>query len=225
MFPGGVEVSFGIWEPFAAFGAGFLASLSPCVYPIIPLAIGVISSNAKDRKHGILLTLSFVLGLSVLYTALGFFAAFGGVFLGQMAGSGFLNLLIGIFAIVGALMFWNVVKMPSFAFASKLDKKIGFVGVFVMGMLSSVVASACTAPFLLGLLPYIASKQNVLWGGFLMVCFSLGLGSLFLGLGIFASLSLYMPKPGKWMKTVHGFSAWLLLIVGLYFVFNAGRLW
>ncbi len=225
MFPGVTEVSIRLWEPFASFGAGFLASLSPCVYPVIPISIGVISGSAKDKRHGIFLTLSFVAGMSFLYTVLGFFAAFSGVFLGRLAGSGMLNLLIGLFAVLGALSFWNVVKLPNFAISSGISSKVNLFGAFVMGMLSSVVASACTAPFLLGLLPYIASKQNVLWGGFLMLCFSFGISFLFLILGIFTSLAIYVPKPGKWMEWTHSFSGWILLCIGLYFVFNAGRLW
>ena len=84
------------------------------------------------------------------------------------------------------------------------------------------MAAPCTGPVLALLLFYVAQSGNVVWGATLTFVFALGLGLLFLVLGIFSGLLTSLPKPGRWMEWVKLIFGIGMILVGCYFLYQAG---
>ena len=101
----------------------------------------------------------------------------------------------------------------------------GILGAFMVGAASGLVASPCTSAVLLGLLTFVATTQSVVYGGFLLFAFSLGMGVLLLGIGTFSGMAAAMPKPGHWMNHVKKVLGFLMLGLAQYYLLKAGQVW
>lgn len=212
----------------AAFVGGMLISLTPCVYPVIPITVGYVGGRSQGSKgKGFFLSLSYVLGMAVTYAALGSAAALSGQVFGQAAASPIANIVVGNICILMALSMLDVFHLPVPAFLSGRAagrKHGGTLGAFALGLSSGFVMGPCTAPVLGSLLVYVGARQNVAFGTSLLFVFALGMGVLLLVAGTFTGLLATLPKPGKWTETIRkGFGIFLIL-VGEYFVLEAGRL-
>ena len=110
-----MEISGGIVDYIGAFGAGVLVSFSPCVYPVMPLTASYIAgANAGGtRTRAFLISLVYVLGMAIVYTALAVGAALTGKIFGQIQSSAWLHLVVGILLIVLALMMFDKIPMPA----------------------------------------------------------------------------------------------------------------
>jgi thiol:disulfide interchange protein DsbD len=213
---------------FAIYTAGFLVSLTPCVYPLIPIVIGYLGNQAGSKRHCILAALSYVLGLSLVYAALGVIAALTGKMFGDMTVNLYVYFGFGLLLLVmgGSMMDWYYLPVPRFLQpqVSQAGGKSSLITSFLIGASSGLVASPCTAPVMLGILIHIAAEKQVLSGALLMLIFSLGMNTLFLILGFSASLIRTLPRSGIWMVVIKKTMAFLILGSGLYFIFQAGRL-
>jgi len=210
----------------AVYGAGVLTSLTPCVYPIIPVVIGFLGSQKGSTRQKLLAALSYVAGLSLVYASLGMIAALSGSIFGALTVNPFVYLGFGVllFALGGNMMDWYVLPMPSFS-SAKNNNSLNFFGAFLFGMTSGLVASPCTAPVLAGLLVFVAAKKAVISGGLLMLTFALGLNTILLILGFFTGALSALPKSGGWMVLIKKALAFLIIAAGIYFVFKAGTLY
>jgi len=210
------------------FFGGILASLTPCVYPMIPVTVAYIGGRSGNSKsQGFFLSLSYVFGLAVTYAALGAIAALSGNMFGDMGQNPTIFILVGIIFVFFGLSMIDVFTIPTPAFLSGLQtKKVGsgFVGAFFLGMVAGLVASPCLTPVLGALLVFVAKKQNLVFGTTLLFTFGLGLGVLFMLLGTFAGLISSMPKSGRWMDWVKKGFAFLLIGCAAYFFFQAGKM-
>lgn len=209
----------------AVYVSGLLTSLTPCVYPILPIVVGYLGSREGGARGRLLAALAYVVGLSLVYTALGLAAALSGTLFGSVASNSWVYLAFGVLMLFlgGSMMDWYYIPMPNLpGLASESVKKSPVLGPFVMGLTSGTVASPCTAPVLGSLLFYVASKKAVLTGGLLMFTFSLGLSSMLLVIGFFAGSLL--PKSGAWMVRVKQALALVILGAGVYFIYTAGKL-
>jgi len=209
--------------PIAYFG-GVLASLTPCVYPMIPVVLGIIGASAVDKKTTALtLSASYALGLSIVYAALGIFASRTGGFFGEAATSPWSYLLFGNLCLM--LGFWMMewINLPLFSTGRASGRK-GHAGAFLTGMLSGAVAAPCTSPVLAGLLIYVSTTKDVILGGSMLFAFSLGMSTLLIAVGTFSGSIKALPKPGRWMGRVKKGLALLLLGFGEYFLLKAGGL-
>ncbi|MFA6449572.1 MAG: cytochrome c biogenesis protein CcdA [bacterium] len=214
----------------AAFLAGVLASLTPCVYPMIPITAAYIggSSAGGTRGRSALMAVFYVLGISVMYSALGATAAFTGRIFGTFASSPYINLaLANVFILLGLGMLDALtIPMPEFlANLGSKQKKGGFVGSFLLGMASGFVATPCTTPVVLAILTLVAKRQNVLYGTALLFSFSLGLSMLLVVVGIFAGSVASLPKSGEWMVKIKHIFGWLMIVCAEYFLIQAGKMW
>ncbi|NDD92007.1 hypothetical protein EBZ37_07985 [bacterium] len=99
------------------------------------------------------------------------------------------------------------------------------LGAFTLGASSGFIASPCTTPVLTAILAFIANTQSVGMGLVLMLGFSLGIGTLLLGIAFFTGAFQFLPRSGGWMEKVKLLSGLLLLAVSHYMVFQAGILW
>ena len=209
----------------AAFAGGLLASLTPCIYPMIPITAGVIghANVGGSRLRGFLLSLVYVTGMALAYAALGVFAAATGRFFGTINSSPWTFLAVGNLILVFALGMLEVFNLPSFA-GRFTSRQLGLTGIFLAGLSSALVAGPCTTPVLGTLLAYTASSQNILLGGLLLFTFSLGMGALLVGVGTFSSFLTALPKSGPWLVTIKKILGLLMLGLAQYFFVKAGTL-
>ena len=208
-----------------AFFGGVLISFTPCVYPLIPISVGYIIGNAQNsRREGFLLSLSYVSGIAVTYSCLGILAAISGSIFGRISSNPAVNLVSGIIIFVLGIFMLDVFKFNlGISFKIPRPKNDNFISAFLVGLISGLMISPCLTPILASILAYISTTKNVFYGGFLLFCFSYGMGLIFILLGTFGSALWMLPKPGKWMLVIKKASAVLILIWGLYFIISAIR--
>lgn len=207
-----------------AYVVGILASLTPCIYPMIPVTVSFMGYIGETRKRIWPYASLYVLGMAIIYTALGIFAAFTGKVFGQFTTNSLVFIIVGIIFLFSGLSMLKV--LPWDPFLSKLnnigkkhDPK-GFLGAIVLGMTSGFIAAPCTAPILGALLSYVAVTKDLLFGGTLLFVFSLGLGTLLWILSMFSGLTKFIPRGsrlGHFILTAFGV---LMLGISVYFFYR-----
>ncbi len=206
----------------AAFLWGFLASLTPCIYPMIPITVGVISAKSSGSTlRGFVLSLFYVSGLSLTYAVFGVIAAWSGGLFGEYTNHPAVRVIVaGIFLLLGLSMFDMLyIQMPSLI-SSKLVGYTGkgAVGIFFTGAAAGAVVGSCVGPMLVGLLVYIAALGSKFQGFLIMWSFALGMGMLFLLIGTFSGAATALPRAGVWMEKIKHFFGVLMLAAALYYV-------
>jgi len=209
------------------FGFGLLLSLTPCVFPMIPILSSIIVGASKKEKmtatKGIFLSLVYVLSMSVAYTLAGILAGvFGANLQVALQNPYVLTLFSFVFVALAFSMFgYFEIKLPN-SLQAKLNKttdgkeKQGIVGIAIMGFLSALIVGPCVAPPLAGALVYIGQTGDAVLGGIALFVMSLGMGVPLLLIGLGAGK--FMPKPGGWMESITkifgivmlGVAIWLL---------------
>ena len=208
-----------------AFFGGLLASLTPCVYPLIPISASFIVGNAHNsRSRGFFLSLSYVTGIAITYSFLGILAVLTGSIFGKFSSNPVINLVAGILILsFGILMF----DLLPFDFTSNLKlptvRKVNYLSALLFGIISGLMISPCLTPILASILAYLSITKNVFYGAFLLFCFSCGMGLIFILIGTFGSAFSGLPKPGAWMIVVKRICASIIVLSGLYFIFTALR--
>ncbi len=216
-----------VFSYLAVYLGGVLASFTPCIYPVIPITVAYIGSQSGgSRMKGFVLSLFYVLGTSLSYTALGSIAALSGQLFGQIQSNPWTYFIVANICILMGLSMLDVftLPMPAFMSASSSPRKKGFIGSLLLGAVSGLILGPCTAPILGVLLGYVATKQNILYGTSLLFVFSLGLGTILIILGTFTGLVASIPKAGMWMVKVQKAFGWGLLALGEYFLITSGTL-
>ena len=209
------------------FGFGLLLSLTPCVFPMIPILSSIIVGASKNEDmtatKGFLLSLVYVLSMSVAYTIAGIIA---GVFGANLQAALQNPYVLVVFALVFIALAFSMfgyfeIRLPQ-SIQNKVNKttdgkeKQGFVGIAIMGFLSALIVGPCVAPPLAGALVYIGQTGDALLGGMALFVMSLGMGMPLLLIGLGAGK--FMPKPGGWMEGITrifgivmlGVAIWLL---------------
>jgi cytochrome c-type biogenesis protein len=213
----------------AAFGGGILVSLSPCVYPMIPIVSAYVGSRAvgeKTRLKSFLLSLGYVAGMAGVYSLLGMVAALTGSFFGQISASPWAMLTVAGVLVLFALHILEILRfLPWLSMHPLATGRGGVCGAFLLGAASGLVASPCTSPVLFSLLTYVATTQSLVYGGSLPFAFSMGMGVLLVIVGTFSGLAVALPKPGRWMVSVKRILGLLMLVLALYYLYLAGRAW
>lgn len=212
------------------FGFGLLLSLTPCIFPMIPILSSIIVSQSGEGKakmsagRGLFLSIIYVLSMAVAYTIAGVFAGlFGANIQTALQNPWVLSVFALIFVALALSMFgYYEIQLPQ-SLQSKLTKtsdsaqsKGGLAGVAVMGFLSALIVGPCVAPALAGALVYIGQTGDALLGGAALFVMSLGMGVPLLIVG--AGAGKFMPKPGGWMTLVSqifgvvmlGIAIWML---------------
>ncbi len=202
------------------FGYGVLLSLSPCVYPLIPILSSIIvakTSSKPSAKKSLAVSLAYIFGMASSYAILGaFVAVFGQNLQGLLQTPPALILTSLIFAALAFSMFgFYEIRLParfqSFL-NSKSEKSGGLIGVFSMGLISALVVSPCISAPLAGALVYIAGSGDVLLGAAALFALGLGSGALLLVVGLGGAL----PRPGAWMEAVPKIFGFLLLFTAVW---------
>jgi thiol:disulfide interchange protein DsbD len=209
----------------AAYLAGVLVSFTPCIYPVIPITAAVIGGQRDiSGARGFVLSLFFVLGLALTYSALGVFAALTGMLFGTIQTSPLtLGVLGGLFILMGLAML-DVFQLSLERYAPRNltgGNRKGIFGSFMIGVTSGFILGPCTAPVLAVILGVVAARQSVFFGASLLFVFSLGVGSLLVLIGTFAGILASLPKSGAWMTGVKKLSGIVMLAAGAYFLYSA----
>lgn len=198
---------------------GLATALTPCVYPMIIITVSVFGARqAKSKAEGALLSTSFVLGMSALFTPLGVAAGLSGAAFGSWLAHpavavGFAILFVALsFAMFGA---YELNLPPALQNRLSTMGGIGMKGAFALGFALALIAAPCTGPAVIGLLSWIQTSQDVLLGGTAMFAYSLGLGTLFWVVGTFA---VSIPKSGRWMEMVKSVFGIALCVMALYYL-------
>lgn len=208
------------WMYLASFAFGFQTSLTPCVYPMIPITLGIFGARGKDVSRGkaLLLATAYVVGMGITYATLGVvIAMIGGQFGALLANPYFVVPIVLVFCVLAASLFGAFeLNLPQ-SWQNRLNQVggKGFRGAFAMGMVGGLIAAPCTGPFLLGLLTFVATSRSVVGGGSLLFVYALGMGVLF---WVLAAFAMSLPKSGRWMEWVKSAGGILLLLGGIYFL-------
>lgn len=204
------------------FLGGLLTSLTPCVYPLIPITVGVFGARqASSKGRALLLTSSYVVGMGLVFSALGVFAAFSGKAFGSVLGNAWVGVGLAAFmAILASSMFGAFeLSLPS-GLATKLNGVGGggVIGALLMGSVAGFLAAPCTGPVLTGVLTWVAQTKDPWIGGGLLFIYAMGIGVPFFLIGVFA---MRMPKSGVWMEWVKSFFGTVLLTMALSYLRDA----
>jgi len=209
-----------------AFLFGLLSSLTPCVYPVIPITVAYIGSRSegKPRRYGFFLSLAFVLGLALVYATLGAVSAGFGFAFGSLTQNRWVGLGVALLFLVLALSMFNLyeVRTPA-SLTTRLERGKqagrghGFWGALFIGAVSGLVASPCIGPLVLAILVVVAATGSVLLGFLYLFVFALGMGVLFVVIGTFSGILSSLPKSGGWMDGVRVLFGALILGASFYF--------
>jgi cytochrome c-type biogenesis protein len=215
----------------AVYLGGVLVSFTPCIYPVIPITIAFIGARSGgSRGRGFLLSVVYVLGMAVTYTALGGLAALSGKLFGQMQTSPWIYFVMANICLLLGLSMLDVFMLPVRIpqFITRIQPRAqskGLISSFLIGAASGLVMGPCTAPVLAVLLGYVATRQDLFYAMSLLFVFSFGMGTLLIILGTFAGLLANLPKSGPWMARISHLFGWLMIAAGEYFLIQAGILW
>ncbi|MCA7940125.1 protein-disulfide reductase DsbD [Burkholderia cepacia] len=207
------------------FVAGVVLSLLPCSYPMIPIVSAIIIGQGTRATHarGFALSLTYVVGMALVYTVLGIAAALVGQSLGAWLQNpwvlGAFGVLLTAFAV--SLISGKDIVLPArwqngAAEVSSARQGGHFVAVAAMGALSALVVGACMTAPLFAVLAFIAHTGNALLGGAALFAMGLGLGVPLLVVGVGAGTVL--PRAGAWMDGVKVFFGIVLLAAALWIV-------
>ncbi|MFT5232201.1 MAG: thiol:disulfide interchange protein DsbD [Candidatus Krumholzibacteriia bacterium] len=208
------------------FGFGLLMSLSPCIYPMIPITLAVIGGQSQEKgtAHGLVMSITYVIGMAFVYAIMGALSAT--VFSGITAFMQSPVVLIPIAILLLTLSFgmFGAFEMQAPAFLrDRLQgpsggNKGGLIGVFAMGLVAGLVASPCVGPFLAALLVWVATTGNWFLGFITLFTFGMGMGMILIAVGTFPAVVGSMPQSGGWMESVKKGMGLLLVAMAFYFV-------
>ncbi|TBR21694.1 MAG: hypothetical protein EPO63_08395, partial [Candidatus Nitrosotenuis sp.] len=202
------------------FISGLGLTLTPCVYPLIPVTIGFFGA-ATGRSRGVTVAhaLVYLLGMALMYSALGVAAALTGSLFGQMMQNPIVVvLLVAVMLALAASMFGAFeIVVPAALMQLGTKSYAGYFGTFVMGLTVGIMAAPCVGPFVIGLLTFVSERQSPLLGFTLFFTLALGLGMPFVFLAIFSGSLQKLPRSGVWMVWVRKMFGVVLLGMALYF--------
>lgn len=213
------------------FGAGVLTSLTPCIYPMIPITAGIITGTAGEnapRRRVAGLTLTYVMGLAILYALAGLLAGLSGSLFGTLASSWWAQLLIAVLLAVFGLAMLDVIPVAA---PRRLTEWAGSLGagsypaVFLLGATSGLVAAPCGAPAFAAVLTWVSTTQSAALGFLYLFSFSLGMTALLVVVGIFSGALAVLPKAGPWMNRLKKAAGIVLLAMSAWYAWHAWLAW
>jgi cytochrome c-type biogenesis protein len=212
-----------------AFGGGLVASLSPCLYPMIPITLSIVGgAQTTSRRHRIGLVLVYIVGLAGAYSALGLIAGLSGTMFGGVSTNPWLYFGMANVMLLAAAMMADVIAVPIPASVQQRAATIGtggrIGGAFAMGAVSGLVAAPCGAPVMAGILTWVTTTHSGVLGFLYLLAFSLGMCALLLALAFAADGALRLPRPGRWMTHVKRVFSLVLLGVAEYYLISMGQL-
>lgn len=220
--------------------AGVLTSLTPCVYPMIPITAAIVGNgsfaatdtvhnNTSGRSFGRVaaLTITYVAGLAIVYASLGVFAGLSGTMFGTISANPWAFFIMANLLLIAALAMLDAipVRLPSALLqkAASVGNSRGLSGVFVMGAASGLVAAPCSAPVMAAVLTWVSTTRSAVLGFTYLFAFSLGMCSLLILVGLSSGVIGKLPRAGAWMLTVKKLFAVVMLGMAEYYLVKMGQ--
>lgn len=218
-----LETTDSIWlRLFLSLLLGIFLSLTPCIYPMIPITMGILQSQGSSSMlRNFALALTYTMGIATTFALLGVTAAFTGQMFGNIMNSPIVILFIVTMLVylAGSMLGLYEMYIPRFMQSNNTSSAGGsFVSAFMFGAISGTVASPCLSPGLLLLLTIVTSIGSVALGFALLFFFGLGLGMPLLIIGTFSGSINMLPKAGMWMIDVKQFFGFIMLGTCFYFL-------
>jgi cytochrome c-type biogenesis protein len=219
-------------SPFRAlpvlFGAGLLTSLTPCVYPMIPITVGIlggVGASGRAWPARMAYTGTYVLGLALVYSVLGVAAGLSGTIFGSVSSNPWASFAMANLLLLSGLALVDVfpVSAPSrfLAWASRFGgQSLG--GAFMMGATSGLVAAPCGAPAFAAVLTFVTSTGSAVWGFIYLFVFSLGMSAVLVVAGVSSAALAGLPRAGRWTLWIKKASGVLLIAMAEYYLYRMG---
>lgn len=215
------------------FIAGVLTSLTPCIYPMIPITAAVVGGSSvgdapRPRARTVALTFSYVIGLATAYASLGLFAGLSGTIFGSVSTNPWLYFAMANLLVLAALAMLDVipVRLPTALLTRAATAGEGgkVSGALIMGAVSGLVAAPCSAPVMAAVLTWVAATKSGVLGFIYLFVFSLGMCTLLVVVGLFSGSLARLPRAGEWMVWVKRLFALIMLGVAEYYLVQMGQL-
>lgn len=213
------------------FGAGVLTSLTPCIYPMIPITVGIISGTAGEgapRSRVVGLTLTYVGGLALLYALAGLLAGLTGHLFGTIASSVWARLLVAALLAVFGLALLDLIPVAAPERLVRWAGRLGggsYPAVFLLGATSGLVAAPCGAPAFAAALTFVSTTGSAVLGFVYLFVFSLGMTALLFLVGVSSGVARRLPRAGAWTAWVKRGAGVVLLLMSAYYVYQAWLVW
>ncbi len=210
-----------IWTILGIFLGGIALNLTPCVYPLIPVTISYFGGRATGRTSDVAVhALIYVIGLALVNSMLGVFAALSGRLIGTVLQDPLtLVVVAAILAAFALSMFglWEF-RLPHSVTAIAAKTYAGYFGSFFIGLTMGFVAAPCVGPFVVGLLVWVAKSANPWFGFAVFFSLSLGMGLPLFVLALLSGRLQSLPRSGEWMLWVRKLMGWVLLGMAAYYL-------
>jgi cytochrome c-type biogenesis protein len=210
------------------FAAGVATSLTPCIYPMIPITAGILGGAAaggQSRRRTVALTAAYVGGLALVYALLGLLAGLTGSIFGAVSSNPWAYFAMANLLLVAGLVMLDVapltvpVGIASWA-AGLVGRSPG--GAFAMGAASGLVAAPCGAPAFAAVLTFVAATRSAALGLVYLLAFSLGLTAVLACVGLVSGVVTALPRPGRWMVWVKRGGGVILIGMAEYYLIKMG---
>lgn len=213
------------------FLAGLLTSLTPCIYPMIPITVALVGRESLGgqgrRWRPLLLTLSYVTGLALVYAILGLIAGLSGTMFGTISSSPWLYFLQANVLLLAGLAMLDVftVTLPrrTLEWATRVGDGGHYGGAFAMGSVSGLVAAPCGAPVMAAVLTWVTRTQSAVLGFLYLFVFSIGMCALLVVIGVSSGSAARLPRAGAWMARVKTAFGLVMLGVAEYYLVKMGQ--
>lgn len=218
------------------FLAGVMTSLTPCIYPMIPITAAVVGGQSvaangegRSKRFTLALSLSYALGLALVYATLGLIAGLTGSLFGSISSNPWSYFTIANLLILAALAMFDVIPVRLPASWTQRAATMGdggrVAGTFAMGAASGLVAAPCSAPVMIAVLAWVSTTQSAGLGFLYLFVFSFGMTTLLIAIGLSAGVLSALPRSGVWMKWIKRFFGLVMLGVAEYYLIKMGQVW
>jgi thiol:disulfide interchange protein DsbD len=213
-----------------ALSMGFLALLTPCVFPMVPVTVSYFAKQQDAGRGGLRGPVAYCLGIIGTFTALGLLITliFGATGIQVFATNPWVNLAMALLFIVLALNLFGVFEIivPAWLLnrAYYGSQRGGLIGPVLMGLTFTLTSFTCTVPFV-GTLLVTTAQGSTLWPLMGMLAFSTAFASPFFLLALFPQWLARMPKSGSWLTSVKAYMGFLELAAAAKFLSNADLVW
>ena len=214
------------------FAAGVATSLSPCIYPLIPVTAGMVgglsaTTPALRRPRPVVLTAAYVVGLAAVYASLGLAAGLTGSLFGAISSSWWASLLLANLLLLFALATLEAVPLPIparvMAGATRLGHGRGPGGALLLGAGSGLVVAPCSAPVMAAVLTWVSTTHSAALGFLYLFSFALGMSAVLVAVALSSSLLARLPRSGPWMLAVKRVLAIAMIVMAEYYLIQAGQ--
>jgi thiol:disulfide interchange protein DsbD len=204
----------------AVFLGGLALNLTPCVYPLIGVTIAYFGSQGGGHRRVMFLAIFFVLGIALMFSAVGVAVAMSGGLFGAAMRNPYVLIALSMMLLTLAASCFGlfVLQPPNWMLQRAGAAHPGYAGALLMGLGMGVVAAPCIGPIVLGLLLMVERSGSALFGFALFFTLALGLGVPYIGLAMAAGHIRRLPRSGEWLAWVEHLFGFVLVGLAIYFL-------